>query len=135
MIQVMLKDGQPRSLETAKVSISWEGELDEEGNQIEHGLDDVRALMFLDPVLGVMPGVFKGMPIMGMRYSDEANDLAIEIPLPLDYAEAFGKQLGKETLKYVNRIRADGRLPSKGIERYASIPEDLKGTQPGNGAS
>lgn len=135
MIQVILKDEGARSLETAKLTISWEGETDDDGKQIEYGLDNVKALMLLDPLLGTMPGTFKGMPVMGIRFTDEPNDLAIEVPIPLDFAESFGDQIAGEVRRYVERIRAEGKLPTKGIQTFASIPEDMKGKKPGNGAA
>jgi hypothetical protein len=121
VIEVVLEDGTKRMLDQAEVKFTW---TDADGAEHEYGLDEVKALILYDPEMGTQVGMWSGMPIMGVRFTD-ASDLRIETPLPLGFANDLGHQLVKDTDRFAEAIKQVGGDTKKGIERYQSLPAGL----------
>jgi hypothetical protein len=119
MIVVSLKDGTKRALDKAEVVLGWEvphAHFPDVKVIDQFTLADVIALLLIEPEMGAMPGKMGGMPIVGLAFTD-ASDLRVEVPLPLDFAEAVGRQL----IEMVEAVRAGT------AQVYRTMPGGLEG--------
>lgn len=109
MIVVVLKDGSRRTLDKAKVTLEWT--IDDAGTVETFTLDEVKALMVMDPEVGTMLGDIGGMPVLGMRFTD-TSDLRIEIPIPVGDAATLGNQLVEMVTAAQSKVHRVGLMPS-----------------------
>lgn len=129
MIRVVLKDGTQRDLGEAKVTLTWEAPLgtsEVDPGSVEYALDDVHALIVIDPNLKTMAGMLGGMPIMGVALVDDrGTGIRVETPMPLGFANDLGHQLVKETDRYAAQVKLASGNTKKALERFQALPADL----------
>jgi hypothetical protein len=131
MIRVVLADGTQRNLAEAEVTLTWKAPEDETV-ETSYTLEDVKALMVFDPVLGTMAGALKGMPIMGLAFTDDGDTgIRVEVPVPLGFANDLGHQLVKETDRFAAAIKLAGGDSGRALKRFQTLPADL-GPPPGS---
>jgi hypothetical protein len=124
MIKVVLANGEERRLEDATVTLQW----DDGDESTVVRMESVKALILLGPSLSTMAGMFNGMPVMGVAFTDEANALRIEVPVPLGFANDLGQQLVRDTDRYAAQVKLAGGNGKQALQRYMSLPADLPPT-------
>lgn len=122
MIEVVLEDGTRRDLAGAEVTLTWKAP--EIGAESSYALEDVKVLLLINPNLGTMAGMFRGMPIMGVAFTNDDPDLRIEVPMPLGFANDLGQQLTRETDRFAAHVKAAGGNGAKALQRFQSLPAD-----------
>lgn len=123
MIEVVLSDGTRRMLNEAEVAMKWKAKEDDSAES-SYTFDEVKVMLLYGPNLSTMAGMFRGMPIMGMAFTDDSG-LRVEVPVPLGFANDLGTQLVKDTDRYAAQVKAAGGDTKKALQRYQSLPADL----------
>lgn len=124
MIEVVLEDGTRRPLHEAEVTLTWKAPEDDEAES-SYTLDDVKAMLVVNPNVGTMAGMFRGMPIMAVALTSDEPEIRFEVPMPLGFANDMGQQLVKETDRFAAQVKLAGGNGTKALQRYQSLPVDL----------
>jgi hypothetical protein len=114
VIRLKFEDGTEKMLDECEVTVAYTGE---DGETVVRQISEVSKVMLIEPTMFVAPGLIGGMPVLGLAFVD-ASDLAIEVPIPCEFALDLAEKLPVDVLE----AQRMARTTESGIEVTTKLP-------------